>query len=529
MVTITRDPPVVLPQIASLEDLDSYRFDVQWRIELAGAQPWEAGHTLERVGGERPATHTVMFSPDPGHPGATMRDESIIIGDTWWTKERNGTWQQGEDALGVDPGDDFWPLDELKGWRPTGEETVNEVHCQRYALPDGTTLSVATREGTVDVQVEGALWLVDQPNLPPVIARQVLQWRGAYTPVPFPGLPVSPTETVTTVLRIDLRSINQAITIEAPIDTPSPLPPTLTASPTPSPSRTRTPTPTAAPTPTAKPRATRSPAAPSKPQGKIAFCSERDGNREIYLMNADSSGVTRLTHNDAEDMMPAWSPDGKWIAFTSYRDGNYEIYVMNADGSNQRNLTNNTAQDWHPAWSPDGRRIAFHSEREGNYDIYVMNADGSGQGALTRHHARDWCPSWSPDGRRIAFTSNREGSSEIYVMNADGGGKRRLTTNLVEDSFPSWSPDAKRIAYSSWEHGNWDVYVMGADGSDQRRVTTSSANDRTPVWSADGKYIAFDSDRSPNWDVFIIKADGTELTRLTKHPAQDYGPSWLMK
>ena len=75
---------------------------------------------------------------------------------------------------------------------------------------------------------------------------------------------------------------------------------------------------------------------------------------------------------------PAWSPDGRRIAFTSERDGNPEIYVMNADGSGVTRLTYNDARDLDsfPAWSPDGRRIAFHSNRDGNFEIYVMNASG---------------------------------------------------------------------------------------------------------------------------------------------------------
>jgi hypothetical protein len=86
--------------------------------------------------------------------------------------------------------------------------------------------------------------------------------------------------------------------------------------------------------------------------GRIAFASNRDGNREIYVMNADGSGVTRLTNNPADDVVPSWSPDGRRIAFESDRDGNLEIYVMNADGSGQTNLTNNPADDVVPSWSP---------------------------------------------------------------------------------------------------------------------------------------------------------------------------------
>ena len=80
---------------------------------------------------------------------------------------------------------------------------------------------------------------------------------------------------------------------------------------------------------------------------------------------------------------PAWSPDGRKIAFASERDGNSEIDLMNADGSGQWNLTRNLAYDGDPAWSPGGQKITFVSNRDGRYEVYVMNADGSGQRRLT--------------------------------------------------------------------------------------------------------------------------------------------------
>ena len=116
--------------------------------------------------------------------------------------------------------------------------------------------------------------------------------------------------------------------------------------------------------------------------GRIAFYSYRDGNAEIYAVNADGTGVVRLTDNEAADRFPAWSPDGGRIAFHSDRDGNYDIFVMNADGTGVVRLTDDEAYDVYPAWSPDGGRIAFMSERDGNYDIYVMNVAGSDVSAL---------------------------------------------------------------------------------------------------------------------------------------------------
>jgi len=100
---------------------------------------------------------------------------------------------------------------------------------------------------------------------------------------------------------------------------------------------------------------------------------------------------------------PAWAPDGRKLAFVSQRDGNSEIYVMNADGSEQENLTRQPASDSHPSWSRDGRKLLFVSRRDGNAEIYVMNADGSGLRNLTRTPSDDLDPSWSPDGRAIAF------------------------------------------------------------------------------------------------------------------------------
>lgn len=130
--------------------------------------------------------------------------------------------------------------------------------------------------------------------------------------------------------------------------------------------------------------------------GRIAFYSDRDGQSGIYVMNADDSGVTRLTNESIADCALSWSPDGTRIVFRSERDGNYEIYVMNADGSGQTNLTNSPATDVNPSWSPDGTRIAFQSDRDGNDEIYVMNADGSGVTRLTDNPAYDGEPSWGP-------------------------------------------------------------------------------------------------------------------------------------
>ena len=276
------------------------------------------------------------------------------------------------------------------------------------------------------------------------------------------------------------------------------------------------------------------------PQAQIAFTSERDGNREIYVMDADGGNQRRLTNSRLVDWDPAWSPDGRHIAFTANgrrgdwgaRGGDLEIYVMDADGTNQRKFTNNLRQDTDPAWAPDGKRIAYTSTIDRNREIYVIDSAWGVPRRLTNSgdvHIHNWKPSWSPDGERIAFTSNRDGNLEIYVMDADGGNQRRLTNSddvHIHNWKPSWSPDGRRLAFASNRDGNWKIYVMNADGGQQRNRTKDMDGD-DPSWSPDGKRIVFVSERDGNKEIYTINAGGRRHPqRLTDNPQADTDPAW---
>jgi TolB protein len=116
----------------------------------------------------------------------------------------------------------------------------------------------------------------------------------------------------------------------------------------------------------------------------------RNGGNAV--IDANGSGLQQLT--TGPDYAGRWSPDGQKILFDSLRDGNYEIYVMNADGTGQTNLTMNAAADYHGIWSPDGRQIAFGSSRGGVAHIYVMNRDGSGLVQVTNNPGGDGLLDW---------------------------------------------------------------------------------------------------------------------------------------
>jgi hypothetical protein len=155
----------------------------------------------------------------------------------------------------------------------------------------------------------------------------------------------------------------------------------------------------------------------------------------LVLLDMNSNA----TPEDLEIREQSSSLSGR-ISFVSTRDGNPEIYTINANGTNLKRLTWDPALDHEPAWSPDGSQIAFTSERDGNWEIYLMDSSGKNLENITNHSSHDTAVAWSPDGSEIAFFSNRNGNWDIYVMNLDSRIIEQLTTNLETDSYPAWSP-----------------------------------------------------------------------------------------
>ncbi|MGZ7081395.1 MAG: TolB family protein, partial [Thermoanaerobaculia bacterium] len=141
------------------------------------------------------------------------------------------------------------------------------------------------------------------------------------------------------------------------------------------------------------------------------------------------------------DWFPRWSPDGKRIVFMSDRSGDPEIYVTNADGSHAVRLTSSPGRDAHPTFSSDGRRIAFQSPRGNGQDvnIYEMRADGEQVIPLTEVKGFAGVPSYAPDDKTIVFQwrpTNDFLDNEkwrICMMNADGGGFREITNGEATD------------------------------------------------------------------------------------------------
>ena len=228
--------------------------------------------------------------------------------------------------------------------------------------------------------------------------------------------------------------------------------------------------------------------APASNTGQIVFESRRDGNTEIYMMDADGGNQERLTNHPWADIHPDWSPDGTKIAFVSNRDGVApEIHVMDTDGMNLIRLTDGQGRKWHPAWSPDGKKIAFSVDHGRDY-IAVIDADGKNREKL---EDRARCPSWSLDGKQIAFVSAIDDGHEIYVKGVGGQERKRVTHDFVAKLNPSFSPDGRRIAYDAHPDGVGHIYVVGADGRNRVMLTHNQQWHGDPAWSPDGRTIAY--------------------------------------
>ena len=191
------------------------------------------------------------------------------------------------------------------------------------------------------------------------------------------------------VMMVADRHVSLEIGLPSPMPTsPSNVQDASTPSPTATVAPTRKPTATpkpakirprrSAPAPTATPVPTPLPTPVStNPDGESLIASDRDGDFEIYIVEAGRTNWRRLTDNDKNDVDPAWSHDWEKVVFATDRTGNWEIFVMDKNGDRQNPLTNNPLDDRSPAWSRDGREIVFETNRNGQWETWIMCAEGS--------------------------------------------------------------------------------------------------------------------------------------------------------
>jgi dipeptidyl aminopeptidase/acylaminoacyl peptidase len=302
---------------------------------------------------------------------------------------------------------------------------------------------------------------------------------------------------------------------------------------------------------------------------------KNDYRSSIFVTSADGSLVRRLTHADAKDALPRWSPDGAHLAFLSNRAEKPQVWMMCSDGGEAWQVTSLKEGVSSFAWSPDSQafvvvsksdadvpeesddqeksdvrhitKIRYKSDAEGFLDfkprhLWYVPAFGGEPRQLTSADVDDADPVWSPNGREIAFVTNRTDDremnavSEIWMIVAQGTEERRLASgDTANFGAPSWSPDGGRVAFI----GNWDaisggardvhMWVVPAAGGEavnltagfERSISDSAMSDMyaasvtRPLWTPDGENLLVLVSDSGSTHIHSVSAGGGEVTRVT--------------
>jgi len=316
--------------------------------------------------------------------------------------------------------------------------------------------------------------------------------------------------------------------------------------------------------------------------GLISFISERDGQREVYVVQANGTKEKRFTDNKYADYNGPFSPDGKALLVMRVEgeDGPHKLYYWPLDGSEPRRLGPDTMRLRFPNFTPDGKFIVFESNGskespshfcdiyridaqgkkfeqltkndEGNFgpvisprgdvivhissrdrvaELYAMKIDGKSPLRLTNTPRDEWGAKFSPDGTKIAFISDREGAERIWMKDFPDGPERRLTqrspaSRIVEDKI-AWAPSGKRIAYIlKIPDTPTAVVVFDLDTGKEIFLRGPAGQIDDPSWSPNGKHLAVTVTNGQDQQIWVVREDGSAWTKLTNSSGGNWNPIW---
>jgi TolB protein len=252
----------------------------------------------------------------------------------------------------------------------------------------------------------------------------------------------------------------------------------------------------------------------------------------VFVIDVATRTIRRVgTVGEWHDEDPQWSPDGGRIAFASTRGArdNWDIYVMEADGSGVQRLTDHAAPDQDPAWAADGRSLFFTSERDGRGEIYRVWLDSRKVDRVTSGWSRAIMPATSPDGRYLAYAAQLVMGFRIQLLDLKTGEDRTVGTSGGA-CRPAFSPDTKELAFV---HLDAEPSRLEAVTEASRRSLVADRRQWAyyPDYSPDGRFIAFsvspEHHAGEDWDLALTDAARPgAVTRLTSGPGNDRVPHW---
>ncbi len=257
---------------------------------------------------------------------------------------------------------------------------------------------------------------------------------------------------------------------------------------------------------------------------KIAFVSDRNGHKELYIMDSDGGNQQPLTLYKSIVLSPAWSPDGKEIYFVSYHTGKPSIVVLQWLEGKAKNLKLNLKSASAPAVSPDGKYLLFAGSMGNSTNIYRLSLENNLMEQITFSKGIDTDPYYSPLGNFILFTSGRSGTPQIYMMNNEGLDIRRLSNEGSYNAEPKVSPNGEYFVYSSRDGINFQIYLQEIS-SNLRVPLTFSGSNESPCFSPDGRKIVYSSNITGNYEIYVMDLNGENKKRLT-YSGNNTQPVW---
>ena len=242
------------------------------------------------------------------------------------------------------------------------------------------------------------------------------------------------------------------------------------------------------------------------------------------FLGLEPYALSRLTFQPGNDALPALSSDGKKIAFSSKRDGNTEIYVMDADGQNQKRITNNPATELMASFSPDGKSLAYVSDRDGNDEIYLCEMQTQKERRLTANKYDDLFPRFSPDGGEIFFLSDSGAFWGLWSLSL---GKNPPPQKIIPDPQEKGEKDyfdisAGQMLYQQGQENQRVLKLWPLAGGEARQISCPSFRAGIPtILSPDGRYLLYTSSRQGNDEVYLYDRQADYNLRLTVNPAED--------
>jgi len=249
------------------------------------------------------------------------------------------------------------------------------------------------------------------------------------------------------------------------------------------------------------------------------------GKYRLFVLDLKTGETHKLLYDNASQVFPKWSPDGKHIAFVLMYENESRIYI--ADLVSDALVRVSGAHKWNydPCWSPDGNELYFLSYGSDNFtppkDIFVFNLVGKEIRRLTDDSIRIIDFSLSPDGSRFVFTSYTT-KVDIFTMNVDGSNMKNITDDISSERNLVWSTDSSKITFSSERDGNWEIYVMDSGGENLERITHDGGVDTPIQWSPHGEYLAFISDRTESRQIYIYFFSNGEIRQITNEDHYPY-------